>query len=74
MNLKIRQNPKLSCLTLEQLQEIVANLSVDIKCDVRPVSYSPVPPANTQLPWAQTDSCSGEPLGRLKQFKNGECV
>lgn len=74
MILKFRPvaQPQLCHLTLEQLQEVAANIVLDLGCDVNPVTFSPFPPANTSIPWVQLDSCGGTPVGPVKTFQNGE--
>lgn len=72
--LRIIANPKLQFLSLEQLREIVANVAVCSDCNVHPVTFSDVPPADTSIPWQPLDACGGEPVGVLKRFRNGAWV
>lgn len=72
MKLKLVAQPSLCHLTLEQLQEVAANLIVVFDCNVRPTSFSPTPPADTSIPWVQTETCGGGPLGQVRTFTNGE--
>lgn len=75
MTIRLRTvpNPKLQYLTPEQLAEVAANLVVVLDCGVAPVSFSDLPPADTSIPWAPTEGC-GQPIGKLKTFKNGQWV
>lgn len=75
MTIRLRtvSSPKLRYLSPEQLAEIAANLVVEFDCGVQPVSFSEMPPADTSIPWAPTEGC-GQPIGKLKTFKNGEWV
>lgn len=70
MNLRVKQNPTLNCLTWAQLQEIAGNLVVDLPCNTKLVMFSDRAPSDTTLPWQQTDGCL--PVGPVKYFQNGQ--
>ncbi len=70
--IRVIPNPKLCYLTPELLSEVAANLTIELTCDVRLVTFATLPPPDTSLPWAQLDECSGNPVGRIKTFQNGE--
>lgn len=72
LRLRVVSKPVLCYLTAEQLAEVATNLTVEFDCNVRPVTFSEAPPADTTLPWQKTDGCGGAPLGRLQYFNNGE--
>ena len=71
MILKVKANASLKCLSLEMLREIVANVTVAYDCNVKPVTFSSSPPADTTVLWQQTDGCGGAHLGAVKSFQNG---
>lgn len=57
--------------SLYQLQKLAAALYIELPEGIRMVQYSELPPSCTDLPWQPTDGCGGNPIGRVKHFKEG---
>lgn len=59
------------CFTREQLEAIASALTIAVEnTGVRPVYFGAVAPADTSIPWQETDAV-GTPIGPIKFYKAG---
>lgn len=70
LTLKVRPGAQHSCLSHAQLVELASRLHIEFPEGTLLVQISPFPPADTTLPWQQSDN-SGTPVGGLKTFSDG---
>ena len=71
MTIRVKDNPVLNRFSRAELEEIAAALTVAYENQgVGPVYRGIVAPADTSIPWQETDAL-GTPIGPVKHYRAG---